>query len=83
MMQRPMAKHTGRPAVNFYEELLRVVKEYDADMVLLGAHVGCKSGSAVLGIVREVLRIRVSLILQFSSTWLIRELHLLQTYGNR
>lgn len=56
MMQGPMAKHTGGPAVNFYEKLLRVVKEYDADMVLLGAHVGCKSGNAVLGIVREVLK---------------------------
>lgn len=56
MMQGPMAKHTRGPAKNYYEDLIRLVKEYDADMVLLGAHIGCKSSFAIQGIVREVLK---------------------------
>jgi benzoyl-CoA reductase/2-hydroxyglutaryl-CoA dehydratase subunit BcrC/BadD/HgdB len=56
MMQGPMAKHTRGPARNYYEELIRLVKEYKADMVLLGAHIGCKSGSAIHGIVHDKLK---------------------------
>jgi hypothetical protein len=56
MMQGPMAKHTKGPGKNFYEDLLRLIKEYDADMVLLGAHIGCKGSLGLQGIVRELLK---------------------------
>ena len=56
MMRGPMSKHTRGPARNYYEELIRLVKEYNADMVLLGAHMGCKSGSAIHRIVHDKLK---------------------------
>ncbi|MEW6441569.1 MAG: 2-hydroxyacyl-CoA dehydratase family protein [bacterium] len=58
MMKGPMARHTRGPAQNYYEDLVRLVGEYQADMVLLASHQGCKNALAVTGIVREVLRRR-------------------------
>jgi len=58
MMQGPMARHTRGPARNYYEDLLRLVREYRADMVLLASHQGCKNALALGGILREVLRAR-------------------------
>jgi len=56
MMQGPMARHTKGPATNYYEDLIRKVKDYDADMVILGDHVGCKKSISLKGIVRDVLK---------------------------
>ena len=56
MMGGPMARHTRGPAKNYYEDLIKVIEQYDGDMVLMGAHIGCKSSFSVMGIVREVLR---------------------------
>ena len=56
MMGGAMARHTRGPAKNYYEDLIKVIEQYDADMVLMGAHIGCKSSFSVMGIVREVLR---------------------------
>lgn len=56
MMLGPMARHTRGPAKNYYEDLIRLVEDYDADMVLMAAHQGCKNTLAIMGIVRDVLR---------------------------
>lgn len=56
MMKGPMARHTRGPARNYYEDLVRLVREYGADMVLVASHQGCKNALAVTGIVREILR---------------------------
>jgi len=58
MMQGPMARHTRGPAKNYYEDLLRLFGEYEADMVLLASHQGCKNALALGGILREVFRAR-------------------------
>lgn len=56
MMKGPMARHTRGPARNYYEDLVRLVREYRADMVLVASHQGCKNALAVAGIVREIFR---------------------------
>ena len=58
MMQGPMARHTRGPARNYYEDLLRLYREYEADMVLLASHQGCKNALALNGILREAFRKR-------------------------
>ncbi len=58
MMQGPMARHTRGPARNYYEDILRLFREYQADMVLLASHQGCKNALALGGILREVFRAR-------------------------
>jgi benzoyl-CoA reductase/2-hydroxyglutaryl-CoA dehydratase subunit BcrC/BadD/HgdB len=56
MMLGPMARHTRGPAKNYYEDLIRLVEDYDADMILMAAHQGCKNSLSIMGIVRQVLR---------------------------
>ena len=56
MMKGPMARHTRGPASNYYEDLIRLVREYEADMVLIASHQGCKNALAVAGILRELFR---------------------------
>jgi benzoyl-CoA reductase/2-hydroxyglutaryl-CoA dehydratase subunit BcrC/BadD/HgdB len=56
MMKGPMARHTRGPVKNYYEDLIGLVGEYEADMVLFASHQGCKNALGVMGIVREVLR---------------------------
>jgi len=58
MMQGPMARHTRGPAKNYYEDILHLFREYEADMVLLASHQGCKNALALGGILREVFRAR-------------------------
>jgi benzoyl-CoA reductase/2-hydroxyglutaryl-CoA dehydratase subunit BcrC/BadD/HgdB len=56
MMKGPMARHTRGPAGNYYEDLIRLVREYEADMVLIASHQGCKNALALAGILRELFR---------------------------
>ena len=56
MMKGPMARHTRGPARNYYEDLIRLFREYEADMVLIASHQGCKNALAIAGILREVFR---------------------------
>ncbi len=56
MMLGPMARHTRGTARHYYEDLIRLVDEYNADMVLMAAHQGCKNTLSIMGIVREMLR---------------------------
>jgi len=56
MMKGPMARHTRGPAKNYYEDLIRLFKEYEADMVLMASHQGCKNALAVSGIIRDLFR---------------------------
>ncbi len=58
MMQGPMARHTRGPAKNYYEDLIRLYQEYDADMILLASHQGCKNALALNGILRDAFRKR-------------------------
>jgi benzoyl-CoA reductase/2-hydroxyglutaryl-CoA dehydratase subunit BcrC/BadD/HgdB len=56
MMKGPMARHTRGPAKNYYEDLIRLYREYEADMVLVASHQGCKNALAVAGILRDLFR---------------------------
>jgi benzoyl-CoA reductase/2-hydroxyglutaryl-CoA dehydratase subunit BcrC/BadD/HgdB len=56
MMQGPMARHTRGPARNYYDDLIRLYKEYGADMILMASHQGCKNALAVAGILRDLFR---------------------------
>lgn len=58
MMKGPMARHTRGPAKNYYEDLVRLYKEYEADMVLMASHQGCKNALALAGILRDLFRKR-------------------------
>ncbi len=56
MMKGPMARHTRGPAKNYYEDLIRLYTEYEADMVLIASHQGCKNALAMAGIIRDLFR---------------------------
>jgi hypothetical protein len=52
----PMARHTRGPVENFLGDLFRVYEDFQADMVIMGAHQLCKNTRAVLRILRESCR---------------------------
>ena len=56
IMQGPMVRHTRGPAQNYLDDIFRMVKQFDLDMVWVANHVGCKSGQAINGILREKCR---------------------------
>ncbi|PKN37256.1 MAG: 2-hydroxyacyl-CoA dehydratase [Deltaproteobacteria bacterium HGW-Deltaproteobacteria-2] len=56
IMQGPMVRHTRGPAENYLEDIFRMVKQFDLDMVWVSNHVGCKGGQAMNGILREKCR---------------------------
>jgi benzoyl-CoA reductase/2-hydroxyglutaryl-CoA dehydratase subunit BcrC/BadD/HgdB len=58
MAKPPMARHTRGPVENFLGDLFRLYEDYQADMVIMGAHQSCKNMRAVLRILRESCRQR-------------------------
>jgi benzoyl-CoA reductase/2-hydroxyglutaryl-CoA dehydratase subunit BcrC/BadD/HgdB len=56
VMQGPMVRHTRGPAENYLDDIFRMVKQFDLDMVWIANHVGCKGGQAMNGILREKCR---------------------------
>jgi benzoyl-CoA reductase/2-hydroxyglutaryl-CoA dehydratase subunit BcrC/BadD/HgdB len=56
IMQGPMVRHTRGPAENYLDDIFRMCKQFDLDMVWVANHVGCKSGQAMNGILREKCR---------------------------
>lgn len=56
IMQGPMVRHTRGPAENYLDDIFRMVKQFDLDMVWVANHVGCKGGQAMNGILREQCR---------------------------
>jgi len=56
ILQGPMVRHTRGPAENYLDDIFRMVKQFDLDMVWVANHVGCKTGQAMNGILRERCR---------------------------
>jgi hypothetical protein len=56
ILQGPMVRHTRGPAANYLDDIFRMVKQFDLDMVWVANHVGCKAGQAMNGILRERCR---------------------------
>ena len=56
VMQGPMVRHTRGPAENYLDDIFRMVKQFELDMVWVANHVGCKGGQAMNGILREKCR---------------------------
>ena len=56
IMQGPMVRHTRGPAENYLDDIFRMYKQFDLDMVWVANHVGCKGGQAMNGILREHCR---------------------------
>jgi len=56
IMQGPMVRHTRGPAENYLDDIFRMVKQFDLDMVWVANHLGCKGGQAMNGILREQCR---------------------------
>jgi len=56
IMQGPMVRHTKGPAQNYLDDIFRMVKQFNLDMVWVANHVGCKSAQAMNGILRERCR---------------------------
>ena len=56
IMQGPMVRHTRGPAENYLDDIFRMYKQFDLDMVWVANHVGCKGGQAMNGILREQCR---------------------------
>jgi benzoyl-CoA reductase/2-hydroxyglutaryl-CoA dehydratase subunit BcrC/BadD/HgdB len=57
-MQGPMVRHTRGPAENYLDDIFRMIKQFDLDMVWVSNHVGCKSTQAMNSILREKCRER-------------------------
>jgi benzoyl-CoA reductase/2-hydroxyglutaryl-CoA dehydratase subunit BcrC/BadD/HgdB len=58
IMQGPMVRHTRGPAENFLDDIFRMYRQFNLDMVWVANHVGCKTGQAMNGILREMCRAR-------------------------
>lgn len=56
MAKAPMARHTRGPVENFLNDLFRLYEDFQADVVIMGAHQTCKNTRAVLRILRESCR---------------------------
>jgi benzoyl-CoA reductase/2-hydroxyglutaryl-CoA dehydratase subunit BcrC/BadD/HgdB len=56
VMQGSMVRHTRGPAENYLDDIFRMVKQFDLDMVWVSNNVGCKGGQAMNGILREQCR---------------------------
>jgi hypothetical protein len=52
----PMARHSRGPAENYLNDLFFAHHAYKADMIWVGANVGCKKTMALSGMVREKCR---------------------------
>ncbi len=58
IMEGPMARHTRGPAVNYTDDIFRIIKQFDIDMLWVAGHVGCKNTAALNGMLREMCRER-------------------------
>jgi benzoyl-CoA reductase/2-hydroxyglutaryl-CoA dehydratase subunit BcrC/BadD/HgdB len=56
IMQGPMARHTRGPAENYLDDIFRIYKQFDLDMIWVAGHVGCKNTAALNGVLRERCR---------------------------
>jgi benzoyl-CoA reductase/2-hydroxyglutaryl-CoA dehydratase subunit BcrC/BadD/HgdB len=56
IMQGPMARHTRGPAENYLDDIFRVYKQFNLDMIWVADHVGCKNAAALNGVLREMCR---------------------------
>jgi benzoyl-CoA reductase/2-hydroxyglutaryl-CoA dehydratase subunit BcrC/BadD/HgdB len=56
MLQGPMVRHTRGPVENYMDDIFRIYKQFDLDMVWVAAHLSCKSGQGAHGILREKCR---------------------------
>lgn len=52
----PMAQHTRGPYENFFGDLFQIYEDYNADMILMAGHTGCKNTRALFGIFKELCR---------------------------
>jgi len=52
----PMGRHTRGPAEYFFHDLFRIYEDYQADLIIMAAHLNCKNTRAVLGMFREQCR---------------------------
>ena len=60
-----MARHTRGPVSNFFEDIWQAYAKFKCDMVIMAAHVGCKSTMGMLGVLRENCRKRKIPLLVF------------------
>lgn len=58
MAYGPMAQHTRGPYENFFGDLFYMYDSFNADMIMMAAHLGCKNTRALLGMFRELCRKR-------------------------
>jgi len=58
MAHGPMAQHTRGPYENFFDDLFFMYESFNADMIMMAAHLGCKNTRALLGMFREICRKR-------------------------
>jgi len=56
IMQGPMARHTRGPAENYLDDIFRIYRQFDLDMIWVAGHVGCKNTAALNGVLREMCR---------------------------
>ena len=58
MAYGPMAQHTRGPYENFFTDLFYMYETYNADMIMMAGHLGCKNTRALFGMFREMCRKR-------------------------
>jgi len=56
MAHGPMAQHTRGPCENFFGDLFYLYESFNADMMVMAGHVGCKNTRALFGMFRELCR---------------------------
>jgi benzoyl-CoA reductase/2-hydroxyglutaryl-CoA dehydratase subunit BcrC/BadD/HgdB len=56
IMHTPMAIIARGPGEYYLDPLFRVIKHWDINLVLVGDHIGCKSTSAMVGMLRDRCR---------------------------
>jgi benzoyl-CoA reductase/2-hydroxyglutaryl-CoA dehydratase subunit BcrC/BadD/HgdB len=54
----PMAQHTRGPCENFFTDLFLMYESFNADMIIMAGHTGCKNTRALLGMFKELCRKR-------------------------
>jgi hypothetical protein len=56
IMDGPMVRHTRGPAENYLDDIFRIYKTFDLDMIWVAGHIGCKNSWALSGVLREMCR---------------------------
>ncbi len=56
MSKGPMGRHTRGPSEYFFDDLFSIYEEFQADLIIMAAHLNCKNTRALLTMLRDFCR---------------------------